>query len=185
MHALCPPPTLVDDNKKSHVLKPISKALLQTFLKSQSKSLTSIFVHNQQRSRVLVHRQSYDSTAAALVAKREVRTCKKTISYDLPHVTGNTSTEVSGDLAVTVAPGADPSPEDLSGEPEKSTASTGLVTEVAAELAHVSAAHEAEATVAGAALGGVAAGEVEGARPRQPLAILAHVAHRRHDCRRN
>ena len=91
----------------------------------------------------------------------------------------DTSTEVSGDLAVTVAPGADPSPEDLTGEPEKSTASTGLVAEVAAELARVSAAHEAESTVAGAALGGVAAGEVEGARPRQPLAILAHGRHDR------
>lgn len=112
--------------------------------------------------------------------KCKVGTCRETQRTTLATTGTNvklcyfTSTQVGRDLAVAVALGADASPQELPGEPDQTTAARGLVAEVAAELAGMTALHEAETFVTGAALGGVAAGEVEGARPGQPVATLTH-----------
>ena len=84
-----------------------------------------------------------------------------------------TSAELAGDLAVEIALGADAASQHLSGEPHLATAAPRLVAVVAAELARVPAAHEAELLLAGAAPGGLAAREEEGARSLQPAPNIA------------
>ena len=83
-------------------------------------------------------------------------------------------TQFFSDSAVTVAFRTNAPPEKISGEPHLSTATLRLVTEIPAKLACVSATHELEALLASAAFCSVAAAQVEGTRPFQPVRSIFH-----------
>ena len=87
---------------------------------------------------------------------------------------------MGADVAVAVALGANPPTKQLAGEPHLSAAASAVVTEVAAEFARVAPAHELEILLACAACRGVAAREVERARPVQPASVALAFPRRLH-----